>query len=192
MGLTFFPARAHPTSAEVAPLSTTRNRLRGGSGRRKVNPGVELRRPVGGCGRRRRSQWIFARVAGDRARGNARHQPRLPDRPARSSMPSSILSCSCTRARPSSPSTSGGSVPVSSVANASSSIRPAATAAYSAPCQRQKLRDQRQLNQGGHRVISAQDRIDQLEGRVQPAVQARVQPGAELRQQARQCVGASS
>ena len=51
--------------------------------------------------------------------------------------------------------------------------RPVATA---------ELRDQRQLHQRGHRVISSQDRIGQLELRVRPRGQAGIQPGAELPQ----------
>jgi hypothetical protein len=45
-----------------------------------------------------------------------------------------------------------------------------------------ELRHQRQLNQRGHRVIGAQDRLAQLEGRVRPGGQAPVQPGPELPQ----------
>jgi hypothetical protein len=43
-------------------------------------------------------------------------------------------------------------------------------------------RHQRQLRQRGHRVISAQDRVAQLEQRISPRGQAAVQPGAELPQ----------
>ena len=43
-------------------------------------------------------------------------------------------------------------------------------------------RHQRQLRQRGHRVVSAQDRVAQLETRIGPGGQAAVQPGAELPQ----------
>ena len=45
-----------------------------------------------------------------------------------------------------------------------------------------ELRYQRQLDQQGHRVIGAQDRVAQLEARIRPGGQAPVQPGTELPQ----------
>ena len=45
-----------------------------------------------------------------------------------------------------------------------------------------ELRLPRQLDQRGHRVIGAQDRIRQLEQRIGPGGKARIQPGAELTQ----------
>ena len=45
-----------------------------------------------------------------------------------------------------------------------------------------ELRYQRQLDQRGHRVIGAQDRVAQLEARIRPGGQAPVQPGTELPQ----------
>jgi hypothetical protein len=45
-----------------------------------------------------------------------------------------------------------------------------------------ELRHQRQLRQRRHRMISAQDRINQLEGRIRPGGQALIQPGPELPQ----------
>ncbi len=45
-----------------------------------------------------------------------------------------------------------------------------------------ELRHQRQLHQRRHRMISAQDRVAQLEARVRPGSQALIQPGTELPQ----------
>ena len=45
-----------------------------------------------------------------------------------------------------------------------------------------ELRLQAQLDQRGHRMIGAQDRIDQLEGGIRAGGQALIQPGAELPQ----------